>query len=254
MKRVLLCVSYDGTGYSGSQVQKNARTIEGELNKALTDLTGVETEVIGASRTDAGVHSLSSMFVFDTDMRMPADRFSYALNTYLTDDIRVVYSKEVPPDFHPRHVNSLKTYEYHIYNAFFMPPTKRLYAFHEKRPLDVSLMNEGGKFLIGVHDFKSFCSADTASLSTVRNITDLKVFKEEDEVIISVTGQGFLYNQVRIIAGTLMWVGLGVRKPSDVYDILNVRNRSFSGPTAPANGLILKNFQFLDFPLDTEDP
>ena len=246
MKRVLMCVSYDGTAYSGWQVQDNAPTIEGELNKALTDLTGTPTEVIGASRTDAGVHSLASMCVFDTEMQMPADKYSFALNTRLPEDIRVVWSREVPEDFHPRHCNTEKTYEYHIYNAEFMPPTRRLYALHERRPLNVSLMNEGARYLVGEHDFKSFCSVNTTAETTVRTITALKVVKEGDEVIISVTGTGFLYNQVRIIAGTLMWVGLGIRTPEDVKTMLEACNRETSGPTAPAHGLLLKEFVFLD--------
>lgn len=246
MKRVLMCVAYDGTAYSGWQVQDNAPTIEGELNKALTDLTGTPTEVIGASRTDAGVHSLSSMCVFDTDMKMPADKYSFALNTRLPEDIRVVWSREAAPDFHPRRCNTEKTYEYHIYNAEFMPPTKRLYAFHERRPLDIALMNKGAAYLIGEHDFKSFCSVNTTAETTVRTITDIRVAKESDEVIISVTGTGFLYNQVRIIAGTLMWVGLGIRQPEEVKSMLEACNREATGPTAPAHGLLLKEFRFLD--------
>lgn len=246
MKRVLMCVAYDGTAYSGWQVQDNAPTIEGELNKALTDLTGTPTEVIGASRTDAGVHSMSSMCVFDTDMKMPADKYSFALNTRLPEDIRVVWSREAASDFHPRHCNTEKTYEYHIYNAEFMPPTKRLYAFHERRPLDIALMNKGAAYLIGEHDFKSFCSVNTTAETTVRTITDIKVAKEGDEVIISVSGTGFLYNQVRIIAGTLMWVGLGVREPQDVKTMLEACSREAAGPTAPAHGLLLKSFFFLN--------
>ena len=241
-----MCVAYDGTAYSGWQVQDNAPTIEGELNKALTELTGSVTEVIGASRTDAGVHSLSSMCVFDTDMRMPADKYSFALNTRLPEDIRVVWSREVAQDFHPRHCNTEKTYEYHIYNSEFMPPTKRLYAFHERRPLDIALMNEGAAYLVGEHDFKSFCSVNTTAETTVRTITDIQVAKEGDEVIISVTGTGFLYNQVRIIAGTLMWVGLGIREPKEVKSMLEACNREAAGPTAPAHGLLLKEFRFLD--------
>ena len=241
-----MCVAYDGTAYSGWQVQDNAPTIEGELNKALTDLTGTPTEVIGASRTDAGVHSLSSMCVFDTDMKMPADKYSFALNTRLPEDIRVVWSREAATDFHPRRCSTEKTYEYHIYNAEFMPPTKRLYAFHERRPLDIALMNKGAAYLIGEHDFKSFCSVNTTAETTVRTITDIRVDKESDEVIISVTGTGFLYNQVRIIAGTLMWVGLGIRQPEEVKTMLEACNREAAGPTAPAHGLLLKEFRFLD--------
>lgn len=244
MKRVLLCVSYDGTNYSGWQVQKNAATVEGELNKAINQLTGETIEVIGASRTDAGVHGLCNMAVFDTESPIPADRFSFAINTVLPDDVRVVWSKEVGPDFHPRHMLTEKTYEYHIYNAEFMPPTRRLYAFHERRNLDIELMQQAADYLVGEHDFASFCSAGSTAETTVRNVIAIKVTREKEEVIISVTGNGFLYNMVRIIAGTLMWVGMGIRKPEDVKGILEGCDRSLAGPTAPAHGLILADFKF----------
>lgn len=247
MRRILMCVAYDGTAYSGWQAQNNAKTIEGELNNALTDLCGQEVTVIGASRTDAGVHSLSSMCVFDTSMRMPGEKFSFAVNVRLPADIHVVWSKEVECDFHPRHCLSEKTYEYHIYNEEFMPPTERLYCFHERRKLDVDRMNEAAQYLVGEHDFKSFCSVNTSAETTIRNICSIVVRKEGAKVIISVTGNGFLYNQVRIIAGTLMWVGLGLRQPKDVKTMLEACNREVAGPTAPANGLLLKEFKFLDF-------
>ena len=127
-----------------------------------------------------------------------------------------------------------------------MPPTKRLYAFHEKRPLDIDLMQKGALYLIGEHDFKSFCSVNTTADTTVRTILDIKVVRDGDEIIVSVTGTGFLYNQVRIIAGTLMWVGLGIRTPEDVKTMLEACNREAAGPTAPAHGLLLKEFVFLD--------
>ena len=246
MRRILLQVAYDGTGYCGWQYQPGHPTIEGSLNNAIKELTGEEIAVIGASRTDSGVHALANMAVFDTESPIPGDRFSFALNTKLPDDIRVVSSKEVEPDFHPRHVSCEKTYEYHIYNAGFMPPTMRNYRFHEARLLDVDAMNAGGAYLVGTHDFKAFCSADTSALTTVRTIKSLRVEKEGNELTISVTGTGFLYNMVRIIAGTLMWVGLGVRTSEDVKKALESCDRSQTGPTAPACGLILAEFKFLN--------
>jgi len=244
VRRICLIVAYDGTEYHGWQVQNNAPTIEGELNRAIWEMTGEKTEVIGASRTDAGVHGLCNMAVFDTDSPIPGDKFSFALNTKLPEDIRVVWSKEVEPDFHPRHMLTEKTYEYHIYNSEFMPPTKRLYCFHERRPLDVNAMQEAAGYLIGEHDFASFCSAGSTAETTVRNVCDIKVVRDKEEVIIKVTGNGFLYNMVRIIAGTLMWVGMGVRTSDDVKAILESCDRSKAGPTAPANGLILADFKF----------
>ena len=246
MKRVLLCVSYDGTNYSGWQVQKNAATVEGELNKALSELLNSPTEVIGASRTDAGVHGLCNMAVFDTTARIPAEKVSYALNTRLPDDIRVVWSKEVDADFHPRHRLTEKTYEYHIWNADYMPPTKRLYAYKYNRKLNIDLMNEGASYLVGEHDFKSFCSVHSQAETTVRNVTGIKVLRDGDEVTIKVSGNGFLYNMVRIIAGTLIEVGYGHRTPENINDVLAACNREAAGPTAPANGLVLADFKFLE--------
>ncbi|MCR4727623.1 MAG: tRNA pseudouridine(38-40) synthase TruA [Lachnospiraceae bacterium] len=246
MVRILLCVSYDGTGYCGWQFQKEHRTVEGELNKAIAALTGEEVEVIGASRTDAGVHALCNMAVFDTDSTIPGDRFSYALNTKLPDDIRIVWSREVPSDFHPRHVATEKTYQYHIFTGEFMPPTKRLYAVHESRPLDIEAMRTAAAYLIGEHDFKSFCSADTSAVTTVRNVKNIEITRDSNELTVSVKGNGFLYNMVRIIVGTLLWVGLKVRTPEEVKEILEACDRTKAGPTMPPQGLMLADFKFLE--------
>ena len=246
MKRVLLCVAYDGTAYSGWQLQDNAPTIEGELNKALSDIHGEEIRVIGASRTDAGVHALCNMAVYDTDARMPGEKVSFALNTRLPDDIRAVWSKEVPDDFHPRHMLTEKTYEYRIWNADFMPPTKRLYYYHVSKLLDVEAMKKASECLVGEHDFKSFSSIYTTAETTVRNITGIDVVKERDEVFIRVSGNGFLYNMVRIIAGTLIEVGLKRKDEGYVKAALEALNREAAGPTAPAHGLLLKDFRFME--------
>ncbi|MCQ2524737.1 MAG: tRNA pseudouridine(38-40) synthase TruA [Lachnospiraceae bacterium] len=246
MKRVLMCVAYDGTNYSGFQAQDNADTIEGQLNKALSALYKAPIEVIGASRTDAGVHGLCNMVVFDMPARMPAEKVSFAINPLLPEDISIVWSKEVSDDFHPRHMLTAKTYEYHIYNDEFMPPTKRLYTYKVNRPLDEKLMDQAGKILVGEHDFKSFCSVNTTATTTVRNIISVDVRREGKEVIISVCGNGFLYNMVRIIAGTLIEVGYGKRNISDVENILKACDRTKAGPTAPACGLILSKFEFLE--------
>lgn len=246
MKRVLLCVAYDGTNYSGWQLQDNAPTIEGELNKALSDLHGEEIAVIGASRTDAGVHALCNMAVYDTDARMPAEKVSFALNTVLPEDIKVVWSREVAPDFHPRHTNTVKTYEYTIYNEPIMPPTERLYAYHVKDKLDVAIMEKEAICLVGEHDFKSFASVYTTAETTVRTITDIDVRREGSYVKITVSGTGFLYNMVRIIAGTLIDVGLGRRAEGFTKAALDALDRRAAGPTAPARGLMLIKYEFLD--------
>lgn len=245
MKRVQLTVAYDGTNYHGWQLQPNGSTIESELNKHLSGLLGEDIKVIGASRTDSGVHALCNIAVFDTNTRMPADKISYAMNQRLPEDIRVRRSEEVAPDFHPRHCSSMKTYEYRIFNAEFPLPTKRLYSHFTYADLDVGLMQEACAYFAGEHDFKSFCSVNTDVESTVRTIYLMEVIKDKEEIIIRVAGSGFLYNMVRIIAGTLMEVGQGHYPPVHIRDILEAKDRNEAGPTAPAKGLTLVSYQFI---------
>lgn len=250
-KRIRLWVAYDGTNYHGWQIQKNGNTIEAELNRALSELLGEEVSVIGSSRTDAGVHALGNVAVFDTDSPIPAEKFCYALNARLPEDIRVTRSDEVPCGYHPRKCESRKTYEYRIYLGEILPPTLRLYVHHVYRSLDQRAMREAAKLLVGEHDFKSFCQENAQVESTVRRIYSLelecrKAFAPNDELVIRVTGNGFLYNMVRIIVGTLLEVGAGRLAPEDVRAILEKRDRSAAGPTAPAKGLTLVSYEFLD--------
>lgn len=239
MKRIKIIVAYDGTNYHGWQVQPNGVTIEGVLNRALTELTGEVTAVTGASRTDAGVHSLGNVAVFDTNTRIPPDKICYALNQRLPEDIVVQHSCEVPLDFHPRHCESRKTYEYKILNRTFPMPLKRFDTYFFYRKIDVSKMREAAQYLIGEHDFKSFCSVHTQAETTVRTIYELTVEKQEDLITIRVTGSGFLYHMVRIIAGTLLQAGTGEREPREMEEILNAADRAAAGPTAPACGLTM---------------
>jgi tRNA pseudouridine38-40 synthase len=245
MKRVMLVVAYDGTNYHGWQLQPNVDTIESELNKALGSLFNEDIHVIGASRTDTGVHALGNIAVFDTDARMPAEKIAYALNQRLPDDIRVQSSSEVDNDFHPRHQDSQKTYVYRILNREFPLPTQRLYSYFTYANLDVALMQEAAGYLVGEHDFKSFCSVNTVAETTVRTIFDLSVTKIDDMITIKVTGSGFLYNMVRIIAGTLMDVGKGRISPDKIPEILEALDRTKAGPTAPACGLTLYEYKFI---------
>lgn len=244
MNRIKLEVAYDGSAYCGWQIQPAQPTIEGQLNKALSDLLKEEIKVIGASRTDAGVHSQGNIAVFDTNSNMPADRYCFALNARLPEDIRVVSSCAVANDFHPRHVDSRKTYHYTIFNRRIPDPTQRLYSYHVYYDLDLALMEEAAKYLIGEHDFKSFCSVKTQVLDTVRTIYQLKVTRDVDKIIISVTGSGFLYNMVRIIAGTLIEVGRGAYPPEHIANMLQGCDRTIAGPTAPPQGLMLMNIQY----------
>ena len=246
MKRIMLTVAYDGTNYHGWQYQNNGKTIEGELNKALSSLLQKNIEVIGASRTDAGVHAMCNAAVFDTDAGIPAEKYSYALNRMLPDDIRIRRSQEVPVGFHPRKTDTIKTYEYRIDCEEFADPLKTRYAYFTYVPLDASKMQEAAFYLIGTHDFKSFCSVNTTATTTVRTIHDIQVIRDGVDVIVRVIGNGFLYNMVRIIVGTLMDVGRGKYEPSAVKDILEATDRTCAGPTVPACGLMLKELRFLE--------
>lgn len=244
MKRIKLVVAYDGTNYCGWQKQPNAVTVEEVINKQLSQLLGEDIEVIGSSRTDSGVHALGNVAVFDTETKIPAQKISYALNQRLPEDIRIQSSSEVPLDFHPRYLKSCKTYEYRILNREFLLPTMRLYYHFVYKKLDTDRMQEAANYLIGEHDFKSFCSTKTQVKSTVRTIYSLDVIRKGDEIIIRVSGNGFLYNMVRIIAGTLINVGLGIMKPSRIPEILEAKERLEAGPNAPAHGLTLVNIEF----------
>ncbi|MBR1743840.1 MAG: tRNA pseudouridine(38-40) synthase TruA [Lachnospiraceae bacterium] len=247
MKRILLVVSYDGTGYHGWQIQKNAVTIEEKLNEAIGALTGEKIQVTGASRTDAGVHALGNVAVFDTESKIPGEKFSYALNRGLPDDIVVQESKEVALDFHPRHVPCKKTYEYTILNRSFPLPEYRNYAMLYYGTLDLESMKQAAKAFIGEHDFAAFCSAGAQVESTVREIYALSVEKNGELISIRVTGNGFLYHMVRIIAGTLLEVGKGRILPEEVEKIIASCDRKNAGPTAPAKGLKLLEICFEEF-------
>ncbi len=279
MKRIKLTVAYDGTNYHGWQVQPNADTIEGELNKAISELTGEQIEVIGASRTDAGVHALGNVAVFDTESRIPGEKFSYALNQRLPEDIIIQKSEEVDRDFHPRYQECRKTYEYTILNRRFPLPEYRNTAHFDYGNLDIEAMKKACKAFIGEHDFAGFCSAGAQVKTTVRTIYSLEVEcmelggvqrenhaekKTECEKIsadvnikngeeqennrlikIRVNGNGFLYNMVRIIAGTLLEVGKGNVAPEQMEDIIKSADRKEAGPTAPAKGLKLVEIRYV---------
>ena len=266
MKRLKLIVAYDGTNYCGWQVQPGVATIEGELNKALSRLTGEDIQVIGASRTDAGVHAFGNVAVFDSNTPIPGDKMMFALNPHLPEDIRVVDSCEVATDFHPRYCDTRKTYEYHIQTGRTPLPTRRLYSHWLPHHLDVDAMNEAAQYLVGTHDFKSFCAAQTQVKTTVRTVLGITVEQKEDgccvenvdaggqkeksdaacsqSIVIRVEGEGFLYNMVRIISGTLIKVGLHGWTPEYVKEILESRDRTRAGETAPAKGLFLKKIEY----------
>jgi tRNA pseudouridine38-40 synthase len=192
------------------------------------------------------VHALGNVAVFDTDSAIPAVKICLAVNQRLPEDIRVQSSVEVAPDFHPRRVTSSKTYEYCILNRKIAIPTERLYANHVYYTLDVTKMQAAAEYLVGEHDFKSFCSVRTQVLDTIRTVYRLEVKKAGDVITISITGGGFLYNMVRIIAGTLLEIGRGAFPPEKILEILNGCDRGLAGPTAPARGLTLIGIEYPD--------
>lgn len=245
MKRIKLTIAYDGTNYCGWQIQPNGITVEEVLNKALKKLTGEDILVIGASRTDSGVHALGNVAVFDTETTIPADRIAMALNQRLPEDIVITKSEEVPLDFHPRYCNCSKTYEYHIINTRIPDPTRRLTNYFVSYELNPDNMRKAASYLVGEHDFVSFCNVRTDVENTVRTITALDILQDGDEITIRITGNGFLYNMVRIIVGTLIRVGRGFYEPEKVKEILEAKDRKAAGVTAPAHGLMLVEIRYL---------
>ena len=244
MKRVRLIISYDGTNYCGWQIQINGITVEEVINRELSSLLGEKISVIGASRTDSGVHAVGNVAVFDTETKIPAEKISFALNQRLPDDIRIQKSEEVSEDFHPRYCDSTKTYEYKILNRKFPDPLNRLYTHFVYMPLDVQKMKEAAEYIVGEHDFASFCSSGSQVKTTIRTVYNLDITKDDDIIKIKISGNGFLYNMVRIIVGTLLKVGLGIYPPEHVKEIIEAKDRYAAGPKAPAKGLTLVGIKY----------
>ena len=244
MKRILFTISYDGTNYSGWQKQKNAMTVQGEFDKACSTLFKTDVESIGASRTDAGVHALGQRAVIDVDTSIPAEKIPLALNPLLPDDIVVTHAEEVGADFNPRFKALKKTYEYSIYNAPFRNPLYRNYSEYVRYELDLDSMRTACEAFVGEHDFRAFCASGNSSKTTVRTIYSLDVEKDGDFIKIRVTGNGFLYNMVRIIAGTLIYVGEGRIAPDNLPEIIASGDRRKAGKTAGPSGLVLVKIMY----------
>ena len=242
--RYLLRVAYDGTEYCGWQIQPGLRTVEGTLKSALNKLMGTEVPMIGASRTDAGVHAEGNVVVFDCDTTIPADKIKYALNNMLPEDVVVVESKQVEDNFHPRHCDCKKTYQYRILNTPLPDPNRRRNTYFYRGSLDIAAMREAAGYIVGTHDFICFMAAGSQVKDTVRTVYSLELERENDVVTMTIQGNGFLYNMVRIIAGTLIMVGRGQIKPQEVKNIIDKRDRREAGPTAPAKGLTLKVIEY----------
>ena len=249
--RIKLTVAYDGTAYVGYQSQTNGIAIQDVLDQAISDLFGTPVRTMSASRTDTGVHAAGNVAVFDMETRIEPSKIAFALNARLPEDIRVVNSEEVAAEFHPRFQRTIKTYEYTILNRTHPDPVRRHAEWHIYGNLDDRRMDAAAKALWGEHDFASFCAAGSSAKTTVRTIYAADVRREGDRVIFRITGNGFLYNMVRIIVGTLAEIG---REDSltceEAYEkmagIIEARDRTAAGPTALAKGLMLMKIEYPD--------
>ncbi|MEC9488704.1 MAG: tRNA pseudouridine(38-40) synthase TruA [Halanaerobium sp.] len=246
MRNIKCLVEYDGTNYSGWQRQANtSMTIQQKLEEALKGLTGEDTTIYGAGRTDAGVHALGQVFNFFTDSSIPTDRFPYAFNTFLPADIVVRGAREVDAGFNSRHASCGKIYRYQIYNGIFARAIERQYYYHYSARLELARMKEAAGHMTGRQDFSAFRSAGCGAKDPVKEIYSIQIKEEnEDEIIIIFSGSGFLYHMVRIMVGTLLQVGRGRIKPEEVKEILASKDRRKAGPTVPPEGLILQEVKY----------
>ena len=244
-RRFKLIVEYDGTAYCGWQRQLNGPSVQQELEEALSRLTHERVSVIGSSRTDAGVHAEGLCAHFDSATRIPAEKIAFALNTMLPADIRIRESGAAPEGFHARFAACGKVYTYTFFNARHANAMGRLYSAHVPVVMDAQRMHEEAQALLGTHDFAAFAASGSVVKSTVRTIYRVKVERNGDYVTLTVLGNGFLYNMVRIIAGTLMEVGTGKRESGAIARAIETGDRLTLGQTAPAQGLTLKRVLYL---------
>ena len=240
MRNIKLTIEYDGTSYGGWQKQKNNRTIQQCIEEAIKLLTGEEVELIGSSRTDAGVHAKGMVANFITNSQIPADKFREAINTKLPDDIGIIKSEEVDRNFHSRYDSKGKTYCYTLVNRYEKVCIGRNYVYQVRDELNYNLMKEAAKYFLGKHDFKAFKTNGSSVKTSVRTINGLELELKGDVIKIFVSADGFLYNMVRIIVGTLIEVGKGKIKPESIERIIKNGDRSKAGPCVPPNGLVLE--------------
>ncbi|HWJ79542.1 MAG TPA: tRNA pseudouridine(38-40) synthase TruA [Niallia sp.] len=245
MKNYKLTIQYDGARYKGWQRLGNGdQSIQGKIENVLTEMAGQKVEIIGCSRTDAGVHALHQVANFHINMdKEPSDIHAY-LNKYLPNDISITRVEIVPDRFHARYNAKDKTYVYRIWNETYTNPFARKYSMHVAEELNVANMNKAAKHFIGKHDFTAFSNAKSKKKSMVREIHAIKIEKDAGFIQIRITGDGFLYNMVRKIVGTLLEVGLGKIKEDQIPFILEEKNRALTGMMAEANGLLLERVEF----------
>lgn len=244
--RILCKVAYDGSQYGGWQIQNNVNTVQGEIHVALEKIFNESLSILGSSRTDAGVHAEAQYFCFQVVTNIPVARIAHILNLHLPEDIVVLSSVYVPDEFHPIVHSIEKGYRYEIDNGLFKDPLRRKYSWHISKPLNVEAMREAAKVLMGTHDFKSFCVEGCQVKTTVRTIHDIQIITNGNQILLHVSGNGFLHNMVRIITGTLVAVGVGRFTPKDIQRILNGLNRQDAGPTAPPHGLVLEYMKLIN--------
>ena len=251
MRRIRTVIAYDGTDYVGWQTQPNGTAVQEVIEQAIREVTGERSSLQGSGRTDSGVHARAQAAHFDTSARMAADKFAIALNTHLPADIRVLYSEEVSPDFHARFSAKEKQYRYFVQTGPHADVFARKYALHAYMPLDLEIMDHAAALVVGTHDFSAFMSTGREVESAVRTISLSRWEKQGKFLVYIVQGNGFLYNMVRILVGTMVGMGSG-RIPADSMEkALASLSRKDAGPTAPPHGLVLWRVKYPDF--DTEE-
>ena len=244
MRNIKLTIEYDGKKFNGWQKQPDKLNIQGEIENAIKEITGVEIELIGSGRTDAGVHAFGQVANFKTNSNLPIEKFAIAINSKLKKSIIVKQAEEVEERFHSRYNAKKKTYRYVINNSKQGTAIYRDLECHIPMNLNIQEMKKASKYFEGEHDFKAFKASGTSSKSSIRTIYKAEVIAEGDRIKIELTGNGFLYNMVRIISGTLVDVGLGKIKPEEIPCIIESGDRSKAGKTLPAHGLYLVEVKY----------
>ena len=239
MRNIKLTIEYDGKDFNGWQKQPNKLNIQGTIEQAIKSITGEDVELNASGRTDAGVHAIGQVANFKTNSNIPIEKFAIAINSRLKKSIIIKKAEEVPERFHSRYNCKKKTYRYIINNSDMGSAIYRNLEYNIKMPLNLENMKKASKYFEGEHDFSAFKASGTSSKSSVRTIYSADVKKENERIIIELTGNGFLYNMVRIISGTLVEVGLGKIRPEEIKDIIDSKNRQMAGKTLPPYGLYL---------------
>lgn len=244
MKNIKLILSYDGTNYHGWQRQDKDMSVQEALEGACKELFKQDVTIKGAGRTDAGVHAIGQCASLMIDTPIPTQRIPLALNRILPMDIVVTHAEIMPPNFHPQYSAKKKTYRYQIMNAEYPIPQLRNYAYFVYTPLDVEAMNKAAQDFVGTHDFVAFCSPRHTKMTTERTIYYANVVKDRDGIIFEVCGNGFLYNMVRIMVGTLIEIGTGELEPGSINQIILSKNRKNAGITVPSCGLTMCHIEY----------